>query len=221
MKRLFDVVVSGIGLFLISPLLLATAVAVRLTSQGPVLFRQERVGRAFRRFRILKFRTMVQDAPRLGRQITCGNDVRITPLGRILRKSKIDELPQLLNVIRGDMSLVGPRPEVPKYVDMFHDDYETILKVRPGITDLASIEYIDEQSVLGNAQDPESEYIERVLPHKIGLAKQYVERQSFFLDLRIILGTFGSLVASHTVAASGGPGDERVAVPPANEKHLS
>jgi lipopolysaccharide/colanic/teichoic acid biosynthesis glycosyltransferase len=198
MKRAFDLVMSGVGLLLLSPLLLVTALLVKLTSRGPVLFRQERVGQAFRAFQILKFRTMVPNASQLGRQITCGADARITRFGNLLRKSKIDELPQLINVIRGDMSLVGPRPEVPRYVDMFHADYEVILQVRPGITDLASIEYIDEQAILGNAVDPETEYVCRVLPEKIRLAKDYVQRQSFFLDLKIIFGTLGSLIATRT-----------------------
>ena len=188
-KRLFDVLASGVGLLLISPLLAATAIAVRITSPGPVFFRQERMGRFGRPFFILKLRTMVQDAPRLGGAITIGADPRITPIGRLLRKTKLDELPQLFNVLKGDMSLVGPRPEVHRYVEMFRDDYEEILTVRPGVTDLASIKYRDESTILGSAVDPEEEYVERVLPEKIRLAKEYVRRQSFGLDITIILGT--------------------------------
>jgi lipopolysaccharide/colanic/teichoic acid biosynthesis glycosyltransferase len=132
---------------------------------------------------------MVEDALRLGGPITFGDDPRITRVGKWLRKSKIDELPQLINVLRGEMSLVGPRPEVRRYVEMFRDDYEEILQLRPGITDLASIEYRGEAAALGKASDPETEYVRRVLPEKIRLAKQYVRRRSLWLDLGIVVGT--------------------------------
>jgi len=189
MKRTLDVLIASVALVALSPLLLLVALAVKLTSPGPVFFRQQRVGRNFRPFWILKFRTMVADAPRLGGPITCGDDPRITRIGRILRKTKLDELPQLINVLKGDMSLVGPRPEVPKYVEMFRRDYEEILSVRPGITDLASIKYRDESTILGLAEDPEREYRERVLPEKIALAKQYVHQASLWTDIKIIFGT--------------------------------
>jgi lipopolysaccharide/colanic/teichoic acid biosynthesis glycosyltransferase len=194
MKRLFDILASAIGLILISPILIAAAIAVRLGSPGPVLFRQERIGQGRRPFLILKFRTMVQNAPQLGGAITFGNDPRITGIGRVLRKTKLDEIPQLFNVLRGDMSLVGPRPEVGHYVDMFREDYNTVLKVRPGITDLASIKYRDEAAILGRAADPEDEYVRVVLPEKIRLAKEYVARQSLWLDLTIIFGTVCRIV---------------------------
>jgi lipopolysaccharide/colanic/teichoic acid biosynthesis glycosyltransferase len=194
-KRLFDILAAGIGFVLLLPVLLPAAILVKLTSRGPALFRQERMGRGGRPFFILKFRTMVADAPRLGSQITAGADPRITKIGKILRKTKIDELPQLINVLRGEMSLVGPRPEVRKYVEMFAADYEEILRVRPGITDLASIKYRDEAAVLGAASDPDRAYVEVVLPEKIRLAKEYVRRQSFFLDIRIIFGTIFSVIA--------------------------
>ena len=154
LKRLFDVLVSSVGLLLISPLMLVAAVVVRTTSAGPVFFRQNTLAAAAGRFHP-KFRTMVQNAAQLGGPITFGSDPRVTPVGRLLRKTKLDELPQLINVLNGDMSLVGPRPEVRKYVEMFRQDYEEILRVRPGITDLASIKYRDEETVLGNAADPE------------------------------------------------------------------
>jgi lipopolysaccharide/colanic/teichoic acid biosynthesis glycosyltransferase len=202
MKRFFDIVVASMGLLLISPLLLAAAILVRLSSPGPVFFRQERIGRGGRPFFILKFRTMVQDAPKRGGPITFGNDPRVTPVGKLLRKSKLDELPQLLNVLKGDMSLVGPRPEVPKYVEMFHRDYEEILRVRPGITDLASIKYSDEASVLGQAADPEKEYVDRVLPEKIRLAKEYVRRSSCCFDVAIILSTLLKLCGLHRASAA-------------------
>lgn len=189
LKRTCDIGAALVGLVILAPLLALIALSVKLTSRGGVLFRQERIGRNGHPFFILKFRTMVPNAPNLGGPITFGNDPRITPFGRLLRKAKLDELPQLVNVLRGDMSLVGPRPEVRKYVEMFAHDYEEILQVRPGVTDLASILYRDESTILGNASDPEAEYIHRVLPEKIRLAKEYVQRQSMLLDLKILLGT--------------------------------
>ena len=194
MKRLMDMLAAGVGLLLLSPLLALVALLVRLASPGPALFRQERMGRNFRPFQILKFRTMVQDAPQRGGPITFGGDPRITPLGSLLRQTKLDELPQLVNVLKGDMSLVGPRPEVPRYVELFRGDYAEILRVRPGITDLASIRYRDEAAILGAAANPEEEYVRRVLPEKIRLAKEYVERRSLRLDLAIIFGTLFRLV---------------------------
>ena len=208
MKRLFDVVLSGAGLLILWPLMAILALLVRRGSPGPALFRQQRVGRAFRPFEILKFRSMVQDAPRLGGTITCGSDPRITPIGNFLRRTKLDELPQLINVFKGDMSLVGPRPEVPRYVEMFRTDYAEILRVRPGITDLASIRYRDEAAELGEAADPEEEYVSRVLPEKIRLAQEYVRRQSLALDLTIIFGTLFHLARDQ---APGRP----ASVPPA------
>jgi len=194
LKRTIDILLAALGLAVLSPLLALAALAVRLSSPGPVFFRQERVGRGFKPFFILKFRSMVHDAPQRGAAITSGEDPRITRVGRVLRATKIDELPQLVNVLRGEMSLVGPRPEVPKYVDLFRADYEEILRVRPGITDLASLKYHDEAGILGQAEDPEREYVERVLPEKIKLAKEYVARSSVLFDLRVILATVVRLV---------------------------
>ena len=177
------------ALVLLSPLLLAVAAVVKLSSPGPVFFAQHRMGRDFRPFFIYKFRSMTKDAPQRGGPITFGDDPRITPVGRVLRKTKIDELPQLLNVLKGDMSLVGPRPEAICYVEMFRGDYEEILRVRPGVTDLASLKYRDEATVLGRAANPEEEYVQRILPEKIRLAKEYIARSSFLLDLTIIAKT--------------------------------
>lgn len=188
-KRLFDLTAAGLGLLLTSPLLALAALAVRLDSRGPVFFRQQRVGRNFRPFWIYKFRTMVVDAERQGGQITDGADPRVTRVGRLLRKSKIDELPQLFNIVRGDMSFVGPRPEVPRYVDMFRQDYAYVLSVRPGLTDPASIKYRDEAEQLAAAPDPEAEYVRRVLPDKIALARTYIERASLGGDLSILFRT--------------------------------
>ncbi len=193
MKRFFDIVVSVVGVVVLSPLFAMAAVLVKLTSRGPVLFRQQRIGRGFRPFFIMKFRSMVWDAPRRGGPITSGDDPRITRVGRILRMTKIDELPQLINVLKGDMSLVGPRPEVGKYVEMFRPDYEEILEVRPGITDLASIVYRDEATLLGAVTDPEDEYVRRILPEKVRLAKEYLRRSSFFFDLTLMLKTVWNL----------------------------
>jgi len=189
-KRLFDLLLTGLGLLAFSPLLLLVALAVKLDSPGPVFFRQVRVGRRGREFRIHKFRTMRVDAERLGAQITVGRDPRITRVGALLRASKIDELPQLLDVLQGTMSLVGPRPEVPRYVALYPADVrKLVLSVRPGITDLASIEYRDESGVLARAVDPHREYVEVILPNKLRLAAEYVRRQSLGLDVAILWRT--------------------------------
>jgi lipopolysaccharide/colanic/teichoic acid biosynthesis glycosyltransferase len=193
-KRLVDVVASAAGLLLLSPFLLLTALLIRLTSPGPALFRQQRIGRRFQPFSIYKFRTMVQDAPAKGPALTVGADPRITGIGRFLRKAKLDELPQLLNVLRGDMSLVGPRPEVPRYVEMYRDDYAEILAVRPGITDIASLEFRNESELLAAAEDPELEYCQRILPIKIQLAREYLRRSSLLFDLQLIARTVLALI---------------------------
>ena len=148
------------------------------------------MGMRFRPFQILEFRTMVQDSSTKGQSITVGDDPRITRAGWFLRKTKIDELPQLINVLRGEMTFVGPRPEVPQYVELFRQDYEEILKIRPGITDLASIKYRDEAALLGQSENPEEEYVTRVLPDKINLGKEYIRRSSVFFDLTLIFKTF-------------------------------
>lgn len=188
-KRAMDVLASAAGLLLLSPLLLGVALLIKLTSRGPALFCQERVGRGFRPFVIYKFRTMVQEAPARGGVITVGADPRITRLGSFLRKAKIDEFPQLLNVLKGDMSLVGPRPEVARYVEMFRRDYQVLLEARPGITDLASLKYRNEAALLAAAPDPLGKYVEEVLPDKIRLARYYLERASFSRDVGVILRT--------------------------------
>jgi lipopolysaccharide/colanic/teichoic acid biosynthesis glycosyltransferase len=187
-KRVFDLIGSAVGLLVLSPLFLIIAVAVKLSSRGPVFFRQERMGRGFIRFRIVKFRTMlVNDAD--SSMITVRGDPRITPFGRFLRKTKLDELPQLFNVLKGDMSLVGPRPEVPHYVEMFRDDYEEILTVRPGITDQASVQFRDEEGILAASDDTMQTYVKEILPRKIVLAKEYVRQRTFRLDMLLIIRT--------------------------------
>ena len=188
-KRSFDILVSSLGLLACLPLFCVIAILIKLDSKGQVFFLQERIGRRFRPFWIYKFRTMARNSHLKGAQITADNDTRITRVGRFLRKTKIDELPQLFNVLKGDMSLVGPRPEVPYYVLMFRNDYEEILRVQPGITDLASLKYRNEAALLAQSVNPEREYVEKVLPDKITLAKEYVHKSSFFFDLTLILKT--------------------------------
>lgn len=193
MKRLLDITAASAALLVLAPLFGIVALLIKLDSPGPVLFRQQRIGKGFRPFWILKFRTM-QHCERPGAPITVAHDPRITRFGRFLRRSKIDELPQLVNVLKGDMSLVGPRPEVPCYVEAFHRDYEEILAVRPGLTDLASLKYRDESALLARSPDPQHEYLERVLPDKIRLAKEYIRRSSFAFDLGLIVKTSRSIL---------------------------
>ena len=193
-KRLFDLFFATAGMLLLLPFLALAAFWIRLDSPGPVLFRQVRVGRFGVPFSIFKFRTMCVDAEAKGRQITAGDDPRITRSGRWLRRHKLDELPQLLNVIRGEMSLVGPRPEVPRYVALYPPDVrDLILSVPPGITDFASIEYRDESTVLGKAADPEYTYIHEVMPVKLGYYVRYVTERTIWVDLKLIFATLGAL----------------------------
>ena len=193
-KRVFDWLASTVGLLLLAPFLLVLALWVKLDSPGPVFFRQERVGQGGRGFRIHKFRTMVTDAERRGPQITVGADARVTRVGRWLRKYKLDELPQLIDVWRGDMSLVGPRPEVPRYVACYPDDVRAlVLSVKPGITDRASIEFKDENEILAAAVDPHLAYVNEVLPVKLRYCVEYVQTRSFWGDVAIILSTFKAL----------------------------
>jgi len=189
-KRLFDLVLSTLGLLVLAPLLLLMALAIKLDSSGPVFFRQERVGRFGQPFRIHKCRTMRHDPASKGPQITVGADSRITRVGGFLRRTKLDELPQLIDVWVGSMSLVGPRPEVPRYVAHYPVALrEKVLSVRPGITDIASIEYRDESAVLARATDPEYAYIHEVMPHKLALAASYVDQASVWMDVRLIWRT--------------------------------
>jgi lipopolysaccharide/colanic/teichoic acid biosynthesis glycosyltransferase len=195
-KRVFDWVMATMGLLLLSPLLLLIALCVKLDSPGPVFYRQERVGLRGQPFRIHKFRTMQHAPAGQGLQITVGADARITRVGRHLRSSKLDELPQLIDVWLGTMSLVGPRPEVPRYVAHYPAPLrDKVLSVRPGITDLASIEYRDESTVLAQAADPEHAYIHEVLPHKLALSARYVDQASLWLDVRLIVRTIAAIVA--------------------------
>jgi len=190
MKRLFDFIASFYGLILLSPIFVLVALWIKIDSRGSIFFRQERVGFQGSLFRIHKFRTMVLDAEKKGKQITVGADSRITTVGSFLRKYKLDELPQLIDVFVGDMSLVGPRPEVPRYIDCYSDDEKhDVLSVKPGITDNASIEFRDENELLASSKDPEATYINEVLPKKIALYRKYVRERSFFGDVAIIFKT--------------------------------
>lgn len=190
-KRLFDIVASGIGLLLLLPLLLLVAVWIKLDSRGPAFFRQTRVGRFGVPFTIHKFRTMRVEA---GAEITVGADPRITRAGRFLRATKLDEFPQLWDVLRGAMSLVGPRPEVPRYVAMYPTVLrDVVLSVRPGITDPASLSFRNESELLAQAADPEREYVDVVMPMKLELAADYVRTASLLGDVRLILATLGAL----------------------------
>lgn len=195
LKRLFDLACSVIGLVVLAPILVLVSLFVWLGDRGPVFFRQERVGRGGRLFRIHKFRTMRVASS--GSQVTSANDDRITPLGKVLRKTKIDELPQLIDVALGDMSLVGPRPEVPRYVELWGEEARAeILSIRPGITDPAAIAYRNEQDELAAAEDPETHYTQVILPRKVAMYRDYVRNRSFVGDLKVILGTFAAIFRS-------------------------
>lgn len=191
-KRAFDILCSFLGLTVLSPVLLVVSVLVAVTSPGGVFFRQERVGKDGKPFRIFKFRSMRKD--NAGLKITTGNDSRITPVGRFLRKSKIDELPQLINVLVGDMSFVGPRPEVADYVNLYTPYQRQVLLVRPGITGLASIRFRNENDLLTASDDPNRTYVEQIMPRKIDLDLEYIPHASVFYDIKLIFQTFAVVI---------------------------
>lgn len=194
MKRLFDILASGLGLVCLSPLFTAVAVWIKLDSRGPVFYRQVRVGRGNKDFRIFKFRSMRPDSDKLGLITVGGRDPRVTRSGYYIRKYKLDELPQLINVFIGDMSLVGPRPEVRKYVDMYSPDQLHVLDVRPGITSLASLRYRNENEVLAKAEDPDKCYIEKVMPDKLAIDLEYVRKANLWNDIKLIFSTFREII---------------------------
>ena len=187
LKRTIDIVVSALMLLVALPIFLIIAVAIVLDSGFPVLYSQRRVGRQFQEFELLKFRSM--QVCNGGSPITVKGDKRITRVGRILRIAKLDEIPQLWNVLWGDMSLVGPRPELPEYVNLFRDRYKRVLAVRPGVTDLASICFRNEEEILSRSQEPLRNYVEAVLPIKLDLADEYIRKRSLWLDLQILAKT--------------------------------
>ena len=189
-KRLFDLFFVIPGLIVLSPFFLIIALVIKLKDGGNVLFKQVRVGKNGKHFDVLKFRTMVLNAEKLGNKVTTGDDPRITPIGRVLRKYKLDELPQLVNVLKGEMSLVGPRPEVPEYVEFYPDEMRNIvLSVPPGMTDKASIEFVNENDLLSGSKDPVSDYKNKVLPIKLKYYVEYVKERSLWLDFSLIIKT--------------------------------
>lgn len=194
LKRIFDIGASFFGILILLPVFVFISIWILLDSKGPVLFKQVRVTQDGKEFKIWKFRTMKVDSEKDG-QLTIGTDNRITKVGHFLRKTKIDELPQLFNVLFGDMSLVGPRPEVPKYVALYTEEQREILKVRAGITDYASIQFSNESEVLAQYEDPEKAYVEIVMPQKIELNKKYIQEVSLWTDIKIILLTIQKIVS--------------------------
>ena len=193
LKRIFDIISSLFGLILLSPFIIIIAILIKLDSKGPIFFKQVRVTKNGREFKIFKYRTMKIGSDKYS-QITVGKDSRITKIGDFLRKYKLDEIPQLINVLLGDMSLVGPRPEVPKYVALYTEEQREILKVRAGITDYASIEFSNENDILANEVDPEKPYIEKIMPKKIELNKKYLSEISVITDVKIILLTIKKIL---------------------------
>lgn len=194
MIRFFDFFFTVLGLIILSPLFLIVAIWIKLDSSGPVFYKQTRVGRNNKDFKLLKFRSMVTDADKKGLITVGGRDPRVTKSGYLIRKYKLDELPQLINVLKNDMSLVGPRPEVRKYVDLYNEIQRMVLSVKPGITDYASIEYIDENEILGKAENPENVYIEQIMPEKILYNMKYIQNRSVKEYFKIIFLTIGKIV---------------------------
>ena len=194
MTRLFDILFSLIGLVILSPVFLIIYILIIIESPGGGFYSQERVGKNGTTFKLLKFRSMRTGADKQGLITVGGHDSRITRMGYFIRKYKIDELPQLLNVLKGDMSLVGPRPEVRKYVDMYTDEQRRVLEIKPGITDYASIEYSDENVILGQADDPDKVYVEQIMPDKIRLNMRYIENHNLMEYFKIIFLTIKKIV---------------------------
>jgi len=192
--RFFDFILSLVGLVVLAPIFIVLAIWIKIDSKGPVFYKQVRVGQNSIDFGLFKFRSMVVDADKKGLITVGGRDPRITRSGYFIRKYKLDELPQLINVLVGDMSLVGPRPEVRKYVDLYTDEQQKVLSVKPGITDYASIEYMDENEVLGKSSDPEKTYIEEIMPEKIKYNMKYISNKSLFEYFKIILLTVLKIV---------------------------
>ena len=215
-KRLFDILLSFIGSIFLVPLLSLIAVLIKKEDGGPVFYRGERVGRQRKRFRIYKFRTMEIDADKLGASSTSEDDPRITRVGRFLRKYKLDELPQLINVLKGEMSFVGPRPQVPWAVELYTEEQKALLSVRPGVTDYASIRFSNEAEILLGSADPDRDYLEKIAPEKIRLGLEYVRHHSLWIDLKIILATIFAVSGGNPGWIVRLPGG---AVSPAKHRH--
>lgn len=194
MKRLFDLVLSFFGLLFFSPILIITAILIKIDSKGPIFYKQVRVGKNNKDFKIFKFRTMHVNADKMGLLTVGGRDPRVTKIGYYLRKFKLDELPQLINVFIGEMSFVGPRPEVRKYVDLYTDEQLKVLLVKPGITDLASIEFRNENEILSQQDDPNKYYIDIIMPRKIEANMEAIKNQSFIFDIKVIFKTFLAII---------------------------
>ena len=193
-KRLFDVVSSLVGLLVLSPVMLVIAILMKQSSPGPVLYAGTRIGRFGKPFRLFKFRTMVVNADKIGGPSTADDDPRVTRVGRVLRRYKLDEIPQLINVLKGEMSFVGPRPEVASEVEMYSPEQRRLLEVLPGITDWASMRFHNEGEILKGSVDPHEMYREKIRPEKIRLGLEYVQKRSFWVDMQILTGTVGLLV---------------------------
>lgn len=194
MKRAFDILASGLGLLVLSPLFAILAIWIKCDSKGPVFYRQVRVGKNNKDFRLFKFRSMRPDSDKLGLITVGGRDPRVTRSGYYIRKYKLDEFPQLINVFMGEMSLVGPRPEVRNYVDMYSPEQMRVLDVRPGITSLASIRYHNENDILAAAQDPDQTYIEQVMPDKLAIDLEYVGKANLWTDIKLIFSTIKAIL---------------------------
>jgi lipopolysaccharide/colanic/teichoic acid biosynthesis glycosyltransferase len=198
LKRIFDIAAATMGLIALSPLLLYLVVRIKRGSPGPIFYRGVRVGRKGKTFRIFKFRTMVVDAEKIGGPSTSDDDPRVTGAGKVMRDYKLDELPQLLNVLKGEMSIIGPRPEVPSEVETYSEREKRIFEVRPGITDWASLEFHNEGEILKGAADPHAAYREKIKPEKIKLALKYVDEQNMMTDMKILFKTLGTLIKTRT-----------------------
>ncbi len=192
-KNIFDFVFGVIGFIILLPFLMIIGILIRIMSPGSVMFEQERIGKDGKPFKILKFRTMVENAEELGPQITIGKDMRVTKIGEFLRKYKIDEFPQIINIINGEMSFVGPRPEVKKYVDLYTPEQRKVLSIKPGVTDLASIKFKNENEILAQSQNPERTYTEVIMPEKLRINLDYVENASLLYDVKLIFNTIKSV----------------------------
>jgi lipopolysaccharide/colanic/teichoic acid biosynthesis glycosyltransferase len=193
-KRAFDLILSIPSLVVLSPVYLLSVLLIKLDTPGPILFSQDRIGQNSKPFRLYKFRTMVKDAAKIGPPVTTAYDPRITKAGRLLRKFKVDEMLQVMNVVKGDMSVIGPRPEVKKYIDIFAEEYNDILKIKPGMTDYALIAFRNEEDILSRFQDVEEGYIKEVMPQKIKLYRQYLSEMSLRTDIRIFFQTIWEIL---------------------------
>ncbi len=192
-KRIFDIIVSFFALFILLPIFVVLGIAIAIESKGGIFYKQKRVGKNGKEFKLFKFRSMYADADKKGLLTVGGRDSRITKVGYFIRKYKLDELPQLINVLKGDMSIVGPRPEVKKYTDLYSEEQKKVLSARPGITDPASLKYRNENDLLAKAENPEKYYIEKIMPEKIKISIDYINKRNFFADLKVIFNTVFSV----------------------------